>query len=61
MCVHEPIKRIIITLMSKVSHIPSDTMREDVFYSVVCTLIVIAVCIPMIKAINKYLPWMIGK
>lgn len=61
MCIHEPIKRIIITLMSKMAHIPSDTMRDDIVWSLVGTLVVIAVCVPMIIAINKCFPWMIGK
>ena len=61
MCIHEPIKRIIITLMAKITHIPSDMMRDEIIYSFICTLIVIAICIPIIEVINRYLPWMIGR
>lgn len=61
MCVHEPLKRIILMVLSKVVSMPTDVIREDIGMSIVATLIVVAVCIPVIEIINRKNSWVIGK
>lgn len=61
MCIHEPIKRIVLTLASKISHIPTDTIRDNLMFSIGIMTIIILVCIPFIYIIRNYTPWMIGK
>lgn len=61
MCVHEPLKRIILMVLSKVVSMPTDVIREEIEMSIVATLIVVAVCIPVIEIINRKISWVIGK
>lgn len=61
MCVHEPLKRIILMVLSKVMSMPIDVIRNEIGMSIVATLIVVAVCIPIIEIINRKFSWIIGK
>lgn len=61
MCVHEPLKRIILMVLSKVMSMPTDVIRDEIGMSIVATLIVVAVCIPVIEIINRKFSWTIGK
>lgn len=61
MCVHEPLKRIILMVLSKVISMPTDVIRDEIGMSIVATLIVVAVCIPVIEIINRKFSWTIGK
>lgn len=61
MCVHEPLKRIILVVLSKVVSMPIDVIRDEIAMSIVATLIVVAVCIPITEIINRKISWAIGK
>ena len=61
MCVHEPLKRTILMVLSKVISMPTDVIRDEIGKSIVATLIVVAVCIPVIEIINRKISWVIGK
>lgn len=61
MCVHEPLKRIILVVLSKVVSMPIDVIRDEIAMSIVATLIVVAVCIPVTEIINRKISWAIGK
>ena len=61
MCVHEPLKRIILMVLSKGMSMPTDVIRDEIGMSIVATLIVVAVCIPVIEIINRKFSWTIGK
>ena len=61
MCVHEPLKRIILMVLSKVVSMPTDVIRNEIGMSIVTMFIVVAVCIPLIEVINRKLSWIIGK
>ena len=61
MCVHEPIKRILIQVMSMVTGMETTALRQNLFLSVLIVILVAFICIPIIHVINNYLPFMIGK
>ena len=61
MCIHEPLKRIILVIVSKLCNIPTDALRENLIYSIVVTFIILLACLPFIHLINNYIPWIIGK
>ncbi len=61
MCVHEPLKRIILMVLSKIVSMPTDIIRNEIGMSIVTTLIVMAACIPIIEIINRKLSWTIGR
>ena len=61
MCVHEPLKRILLMVLSKVVSMPTDIIRNDLGMSILATITVVAVCIPVIEIVNRRFPWAIGK
>lgn len=61
MCIHEPIKRVLLVVLSKVSTLPIDDLRGNILLSIICVMILLLVCVPVVNAINKKFAWMIGK
>lgn len=61
MCVHEPLKRILLMVFSKVVSMPTDAIRDELVMSVISTLLVVAICIPIIEIVNRKFSWIIGK
>lgn len=61
MGIHEPLKRILLTIISKLINTPTDIIRSDILMSLVTMVMVIAICLPLSYLIYHYLPWMIGK
>lgn len=60
MCVHEPLKRILLMVFSKVVSMPTDAIRDELVMSVISTLLVVAICIPIIEIVNRKISWIIG-
>lgn len=48
-------------VLSKIVSMPTDIIRNEIGMSIVTTLIVMAVCIPIIEIINRKLSWTIGR
>lgn len=61
MCLHEPLKRILLMVFSKVVSMPTDAIRDELVMSVISTLLVVAICIPIIEIVNRKISWIIGK
>lgn len=61
MAIHEPIKRIIIKLMSMIVNIPVDVLRQTLLSSFLCTIIIILILTPAIFIIKAYFPFLLGK
>lgn len=61
MCIHEPIKRVVIVFMQIISGVNADIMRLDNLYCLICMILTVIICIPFIYIINRYLPFLIGK
>lgn len=60
MCIHEPIKRILLFLISKVSGLEIITLRTSIVYSLGLIVLLIILLTPIVIAINRYIPWVIG-
>lgn len=60
MCLHEPIKRIVIKLYAMVLHLDTESVRVLLPHCLFITLSVTIICVPIIYVINKWLPWMAG-
>lgn len=60
MCIHDPIKRIIISLFSNVFQLETVYMRHNVLWSLAITLAIIAVCWPIILFVNKHCSCILG-
>ena len=61
MCIHEPIKRVLLVVFSKVSSLPIEDLRGNILLSIICVCILLLICVPIVNVINKKIAWMIGK
>ena len=61
MCIHEPIKRVVIKLMSMATKIPEITLRTNFLWIILITIILMIILVPFILIINKYFPFFLGK
>lgn len=61
MCIHEPIKRVLLAVLSKVSSLPIENLRGNILLSIICVCILLLICVPIVNVINKKIAWMIGK
>ena len=58
MCLHEPLKRIVIQIFAIATHQNTD---ESTILSILVTAVVILVLVPVCKLISKRLPWILGR
>lgn len=61
MCVHEPVKRIAIKVVSVILHWDTEAVRENTATCFVVLIIVVLVSIPVIELINRKIPSVLGK
>ena len=61
MCIHEPMKRVLLVVFSKVSSLPIEDLRGNILLSIICVCILLLICVPIVNVINKKIAWMIGK
>ena len=61
MCIHEPIKRIVIELLHIITGISTEILRTNFIYIIIITIILTIIIMPAIFIINKYLPFLIGR
>lgn len=47
-------------VFSKVVSMPTDAIRDELVMSVISTLLVVAICIPIIEIVNRKISWIIG-
>lgn len=60
MCVHEPIKRIIIKGASVASGLSIDALRGSVTCTVIITVLTLLASVPFAVIIPRFFPWIIG-
>lgn len=61
MCLHEPIKRIVIKIVSVVLNRDIEVVRHDILFSLIVLLCLVAILLPLILIVNRYLNWTLGK
>ncbi len=61
MCIHEPIKRVVIIAINKFTGINNNILRQNLASILLITIITIAITIPIIILINKFFPYVLGK
>ncbi len=61
MCIHEPLKRIMLIVVSKLLRVPLDILRDNIVTILLVTIILIVVMYPAIIIINRYFPYMLGR
>ena len=60
MCIHEPIKRILLKISSIVSNMEISDIRQSIMISIIVTGMVVVTCLPIVLFMRKYTPWCIG-
>ena len=61
MCVHEPIKRIVIQIGAIITGESTDMLRGDILWSLAFVAAVVVICLPIIYLVNNKMPFMIGR
>lgn len=61
MCLHEPLKRIVIKVASIATGIDADILREQLLVSILITIVVVVLLLPVIYSTNRWFPWIVGK
>lgn len=55
MCIHEPLKRIIIIIFAKIIKLNNSTVRELPLTIVIISILTMIVCLVCVALINKFL------
>ena len=61
MCIHEPIKRILLKVFAIVANMEISDIRQSAVLSIIITVAVIATCMPVVMMMRRFTPWLIGK
>ena len=61
MCCHEPLKRIVLQILSLLLNESTDIIRTNYIVSIVALVIIIIIIFPFNYLINKYVPFILGK
>ena len=61
MLIHEPVKRICLKIYSQITSTPLENVRTSVIHVVACCILTLCCVTPLVLAINKYVPFILGK
>lgn len=61
LCIHGPVYRILIKLVSIPLRVSADTVRANIFLSLIVTAFTLGICAIACQIIDRFTPWMIGK
>ena len=61
MCLHEPLKRIIVVLFSKVLNMETGEVRENILLSLLIAILIIVLLVPICLFLNKNCHRLLGK
>lgn len=61
LCIHEPVKRICIKIVSVISRIDTVALRHSLFHSTFSFLLTITIVVLIVMLINKHASWMVGR
>lgn len=60
MCIHEPVKRILIRFNGIITQLGDDGVRQNIFWSLVITLITLLVAAAVYEILKRILPVSVG-
>lgn len=61
MCLHEPLKRIVIKGFSVVTGLDTGVLREEMLPSLLIVAVIVVILLPCVYAINHWIPLLAGK
>ena len=60
MCVHEPVKRMMIFIMAKIVGVSTGALRANFVYALLVTAITVLICIVAHLILDKIAPALVG-
>lgn len=60
MCVHEPVKRMMIFIMAKIVGVSTDELRTNFVYALLVTAITVLICIVVHMILGRIAPALVG-
>lgn len=60
MCVHEPVKRVLIFVMAKILGMNTDALRANLVYAMLVTVVTVAICVAVHLIMDRFAPMLIG-
>ena len=61
LCIHGPVYRIVVKIVSIPLHMSTDGVRENLFLALLVVAITMAICSVVYEVIVRVAPWMVGK
>ncbi len=61
LCIHGPIYRIVVKVISISTHLSTDAVRENFLLVILVVVITLAVCSVAYEIVVRIFPWMVGK
>ena len=61
LCIHGPVYRIVVKIVSISLHMGADVVRENFLLAMVVVVITMAICSMAYEAVVRVAPWMVGK
>ncbi|WP_293729844.1 acyltransferase family protein, partial [uncultured Phascolarctobacterium sp.] len=61
LCIHGPVYRVIVKLVSIPLHMGTDAVRENLVLSLIVVVVTMMICSKVYKSIIRITPWIIGK
>lgn len=60
MCVHEPVKRVLCSVMAKILGMNTDALRVNLAYAMLVTVATVAICVAVHLIMDRFVPVLIG-
>lgn len=60
MCVHEPVKRVLCSVMAKILGMNTDALRVNLAYAMLVTVVTVAICVAVHLIMDRFVPVLIG-
>ena len=61
LCIHGPVYRIVVKVVSISSHMGTDAVRENFLLAMVVVAVTMIICSVFYEIVIKIAPWMVGK
>lgn len=61
LCIHGPVYRIVVKVVSIPLHMSTDVVRENFFLAMVVVAITMIICSVTYEIVMRFAPWMLGK
>ena len=61
LCIHGPVYRIVVKIVSIPLHIGTDAVRENFLFAMIVVMVTMFICSVSYEAIIRVAPWMVGK